>query len=391
MSNQQVAFWQAAINWVFPPRPEEIRAELERAQFASIDRQVPMLHAVASLCALVIAGVSWHDGFHPASYGWLIILPFFSFYRIKRWRKMAGQVPSPDAIAFLIRGGVKVSILLIGLFGIWGCFAVTTGIYSNPMLIVSTLVLGATCAASSLTALRPAALAGMVIGVIPMSLALILSGDTGMRFVGSCMIMLTVLMIRSMAEQYDRLVSSLFLERQNHLLAHTDPLTGLQNRRAILTAIKAAELEFVQRGTPFGIALLDLDGFKQVNDTLGHQMGDDLLCEFAKRLELACRSGDRAARLGGDEFLMLFSSISGTNDADARANSIMAALARPVQLGTHVIPLAASLGFAAVPDHGLSKAALLAAADKSLYDAKRRTKAEGATALHSLAHQARAA
>lgn len=146
--------------------------------------------------------------------------------------------------------------------------------------------------------------------------------------------------------------------------AHHDGLTGLPNRSLAHERLERA------LGTVRGAVLvLDLDRFKEINDTLGHGFGDQVLEEVGKRLRQAVRPGDLVARLGGDEFMVLMADVDGER-AMQRARDLLGQLRRPLDLPTTRINLDASLGLALHPEHGTDAQTLLRRADIALYDAK---------------------
>jgi diguanylate cyclase (GGDEF)-like protein len=149
--------------------------------------------------------------------------------------------------------------------------------------------------------------------------------------------------------------------------AITDPLTGLLNHRGFEERLETMLAQSNRSGREFALAICDLDGFKSVNDRLGHLAGDDVLRRLAPLLRDALRAGDAAGRLGGDEFALLF---DGSDDTGAymvveRLRSAVASAFRD----DHV-RITVSFGLAAWPDHGGSARALLYAADHALYAAK---------------------
>jgi diguanylate cyclase (GGDEF)-like protein len=154
-----------------------------------------------------------------------------------------------------------------------------------------------------------------------------------------------------------------------HQAGH-DPLTGLANRTRIHQfmddAIKAAR----RRGEMFALLLLDLDSFKDVNDSLGHDSGDRLLREVARRLQEQVREGDMAARLGGDEFCLLLRDIDDAEQAAEVAQRCLDALAEPLALKGMAIGVRGSIGIALYPDDAGETNALLMAADTAMYAAK---------------------
>jgi len=159
-----------------------------------------------------------------------------------------------------------------------------------------------------------------------------------------------------------------------HAQATHDPLTGLPNRRAAVAAVHTR-----QGSGPFLLALLDLDNFKQVNDTHGHLTGDDLLRVVATRLRTATAPDGFVARLGGDEFLILLPDLGG--DPTDAITAVLVLLAEPVTLGTATLQPRASAGVATTRG-ATSWRHLLARADHALY----RAKAHGHTAVTYTPH-----
>jgi diguanylate cyclase (GGDEF)-like protein len=161
--------------------------------------------------------------------------------------------------------------------------------------------------------------------------------------------------------------AKLALEREERSM--TDDLTGLANRARLTDLVNAlGEGPAEQR---VALALLDLDRFKEVNDTLGHTTGDHLLRAVAARLAHACRDGDVVARLGGDEFALLIE-IDGRLEAERALTRITDAIRAPFEVGGIVLEVELSAGVAVFPDHGTELETLLRRADLAMYEAKRR-------------------
>ena len=160
--------------------------------------------------------------------------------------------------------------------------------------------------------------------------------------------------------------------RLTHAAQH-DPLTGLVNR-AVLRDQLQARLANRRRSSSVAILFIDIDDFKVVNDTLGHETGDALLLEMGRRLQVERRSRDTAARMGGDEFTILLSGIRGADDAVAVAERIRRNLRRPIQLGERKLTVGVSIGIAIASQQTSSAEDLLAEADTALYEAKARGK-----------------
>ncbi|MCZ2837576.1 diguanylate cyclase domain-containing protein [Modestobacter sp. VKM Ac-2985] len=156
-------------------------------------------------------------------------------------------------------------------------------------------------------------------------------------------------------------------------LAYTDPLTALPNRRRFEERMESALWQARLDGTAVALLFLDLDGFKAVNDALGHGAGDELLQVVADRLRHRLRRGDLLARLGGDEFLVGLSGLdpaTAAQEAARVAAQLQAAVTAPVQLGSSTVQVQASVGISVHPDDGAEFGPLLHRADARMYAAK---------------------
>ena len=160
-------------------------------------------------------------------------------------------------------------------------------------------------------------------------------------------------------------------EERLHNLAHYDPLTGLPNRTLLTDRLHQAISSARREKHHMALMFMDLDKFKQVNDTLGHHIGDLLLKEVAKRILECLRESDSAARLGGDEFVVLLPFIEAGSDAVSVAEKIRHALNQPFELAGHTLNISSSIGVAVYPEHGSDEKSLLKNADQAMYDAKK--------------------
>jgi len=160
------------------------------------------------------------------------------------------------------------------------------------------------------------------------------------------------------------------VEREIRTLAFHDPLTGLPNRRQFDDALKAAVAAPPRTGASHGIFMLDLNGFKRVNDVFGHGAGDEVLINVGARLSRAVRYGDLVARLGGDEFAILATQISGPEAATGLALRVIEELYEPIVAAGREHAIASAIGIALSPQDGKDTAELLRKADIALYRAK---------------------
>ena len=153
-------------------------------------------------------------------------------------------------------------------------------------------------------------------------------------------------------------------------IANHDPLTGLPNRRLLRDRLSQAYAQAARGRSGLGVALIDLDGFKPINDSLGHEAGDRVLREIAARLSHCLRSGDTVARLGGDEFVLLLVNLADADEARQVLERVLHAVAQPITLGEHRVAVSASIGLTVFPDDAVSPEVLLRHADAAMYRAK---------------------
>ncbi|MFA7291282.1 MAG: PAS-domain containing protein [Rhodocyclaceae bacterium] len=159
-------------------------------------------------------------------------------------------------------------------------------------------------------------------------------------------------------------------EERIRSMALEDSLTGLPNRLSLNDQIEQALERFRSNSQHFSLLFLDLDGFKKVNDSLGHDAGDELLVQVARRLKECVRETDSVARLGGDEFVVLLRDVEGAAIPEKIAGEIIARLAEPFSLQAAEARIGTSIGISLCPEHGDNREALLKAADQSMYAAK---------------------
>ena len=166
------------------------------------------------------------------------------------------------------------------------------------------------------------------------------------------------------------------LQSENQSLAHQashDSLTGLPNRAFFEGRLSRSVRNAARQQDHLALLFLDSDHFKQINDTLGHAVGDEVLISVADRVRAQLREHDLVARLGGDEFAVLLTPLHTRRDAEHIADKIVASMKLPVQLGSgRSIATSVSVGIAYYPDDGADPASLLNAADAAMYQAKRK-------------------
>ena len=155
-------------------------------------------------------------------------------------------------------------------------------------------------------------------------------------------------------------------------MAFFDPLTNLPNRRSLLDRLLQAEHRAIATGRKLGVVYLDLDGFKGINDTLGHEGGDNLLREVSTAMTRSLGPGDFLARVGGDEFVILVEDLRDRGELAVVAQRLSAAVEGETILGRITRQVRASCGTAVFPDDGDRAHDVMREADSAMYHAKRR-------------------
>lgn len=153
-------------------------------------------------------------------------------------------------------------------------------------------------------------------------------------------------------------------------IAHHDQLTGLPNRSLLQDRLDTALKRIKRFGKKVGILVLDLDRFKQINDTLGHLVGDQLLVAMAKRMSSVVRESDTVARMGGDEFVVLLPDLCNVQDAEMICEKIVDVVSQPLAIEQHTLKVTTSIGLCVAPEHGMDIETLIKHADIAMYSAK---------------------
>ena len=262
------------------------------------------------------------------------------------------------------------------LFGSLGAMAI---LYAAPVEVQVMMVSCALCygmAIAPRNAGRPViALCQMMLSFLPVLVACVIAGSVALGMLAFTILLVipstvsvTVNMQRVLSRSIVAAETSERLARKMEQLAHTDVVTGLRNR-AGLNETLVTHLMQTDPDRPLALFWLDLDRFKEVNDLMGHQLGDRVLAEVAQRLRDSLPEGAGIARFGGDEFVF-FCNVSHRAQCEALAKRILEQIMRPIRLDSERLEISGSMGISLMPDDGTDADLLMQSADLALYHAK---------------------
>lgn len=174
----------------------------------------------------------------------------------------------------------------------------------------------------------------------------------------------------TLGAQASAAIDNAHLFSKTNQLAFYDPLTGLENRQLFKERLELALKVVTRNSSELAVMFLDLDKFKRVNDSLGHDVGDTLLIEAARRLKSCVRRNDTVARIGGDEFTVLLTDINGINGVNTVANKILGVFKTPINISRHSLNVSTSIGISLAPRDGTDATGLMKNADVAMYKAK---------------------
>lgn len=356
-----------------PAMPEALRDQLSVIQFDRLRQRIPILYLVLAMIS-VGAGLASQGDF-PAFLKFATpgLMLAASVLRYVAWVRRRGLVVDGVVARSYLRRVNLLTILLMGAGSIWAASSFLVTAESSRALVIIFIFLAAFACASSLASLPSAAILSLIVGLAPTSLVMFLSGDLRLIALAANVIAVSLFQSRLIVSQFGEMVRNLMLQAELEAQANTDALTGLHNRRAFGRML---DERIARCGSgAFAIAMLDLDGFKPVNDRFGHAAGDGVLVMLADRLRASCGPDDLVARIGGDEFAIIFGEAQTASTVEAEIVVIARALADPYQVGDGKVFVSASIGTACFPKAANTAIALLDAADAALYKIKSSGKA----------------
>ncbi|MFC5552342.1 putative bifunctional diguanylate cyclase/phosphodiesterase [Methylobacterium iners] len=336
------------------------------AQATALTRQVPVLYAILGVNTLAL-GVTQY-GIAP---DWLVLYPLVvllpvCLIRAITWARRTKLELKPDeALKRLQVTNRLTAILCVAVAG-WGVVLWSYNAPSSKTQIIFFLAVTMISCIFCLVHLRSATL---IIGAVALPLAIyfVMVGHvivTAMALNFLAVVAAMMFMQNVFYRDFRNLVQ---ISDENKRLANLDMLTELPNRRCFFSGLAAKIEQHALTGTPFTIAMIDLDGFKPVNDTYGHQAGDEVLREVGRRLSSTMEGIGWAARLGGDEFGLIFHDVA---DERGFGHALCHTLSRPYVLRNTTAEVRASIGLAIYPTTADTPEQLVERADYALYFAK---------------------
>ncbi len=367
--------------------------ELVRAQFAAFSKQVPLLYFILVTSSLATAYTYTHFAPPWLSLGVPGVLTAICSARCLWWLRARGRLFDDFYILKHMRRTRTLAPILTLGFSLWGLMLYQYGDGLAKGQVMFFVALTVIACVFCLMHLRPAALAVTFCANTPFILFFLFQGHGSQRavafnlaLVSGAMIIILFICSRDFARLVASQAETRRLSDENFRVANLDALTGLPNRRWFFAALDARYITAARDNTPFAIGIIDLDGFKPVNDTYGHATGDKLLAEVGRRLSDVCGENVRLARLGGDEFALVVTGDVAPHALAALGKAIACVLRVPYAIGTAQAQINCSSGFAVWPDNAATPELLFECADYALYFAKRHRRGE--TVLFSAEHAA---
>lgn len=355
--------------------------ELLRAQLAAFSRQIPLLYATLLISTLAVAAT--HYGHAPAHLTVYIpaVLAATCLWRVILWWRTRAETTDDEAAYRRVRSVVVLGFVLGVGFAGWSFALFPYGDAYRQGHVAFYMAITVIGCIFCLMHVRLAAFTVTAVVVVPYALFFLSSGNPVFVSIAVNVVIVAIAMIYILLTNYRTFAAMVAsrkelivkqeetqrLSDENMRLANLDSLTDLPNRRQFFTRLQ----HHAQGATgAFSVGLLDLDGFKPVNDLFGHAVGDKVLIEVGRRLDSFASTHVFVARLGGDEFGLL---VDGDNSGEALMDlgrAICANLERPFEMPEATAKLSGSIGFAQYRPGGPTPAHIIERADYALYHAK---------------------
>ena len=351
--------------------------ELLKAQLEVFFRHIPIMYPLLLISTWTIAilgqdvAPSWLVTYIPIAFSLISILRIIAWYRNRH------RVLSAEQAHTLLKRTNRMAAIMAVTTGAWSMTLYQYGDYFLRMNVAFFMATAGVGVIVCLLHMRSAAFAVGIIANIPFLTQLSASGDPSlvsmsieMILGSSALLMVVFVQSRHFTTSVNARTSLEAINKENSDLANLDSLTGLANRRRFFSVLEAA-CEQAKEGEKLAVGIIDLDGFKPINDLYGHSVGDDLLRETSRRLLQVAGQGILVARLGGDEFALLIRDECENGQLQLLGERLCSALNVPFIISDVTAQISGSIGFAVFPQVAQSAPSLYERADYALYHGKR--------------------
>lgn len=364
-----ISVLKAIGNFMSVPRDNP---ELLHEQYRAFSKQMPLLYAILLANTWSLAynfiGVApdWLSLYVPAAFS------LACFLRLTAWLRAIGRKPDDDTAYSALKRTNRLSGIGAVLFSAWSIALFPYGSPYEQAHVAFYMAITVIGVIFCLMHLRPAAVTVTLIFNAAFISFFGLSDIPSLRSAAVNVLLVSSAMLVIMMVYYRDFTRMVAARAENFRLANIDVLTGLPNRRHFFDRLRKGFNRARAAGDHMMVGVLDLDGFKPVNDLYGHSAGDELLVLVGRRLEEVCAGQAYAARLGGDEFAFIVNNDS-HDAAQALGHSICCALRAPCELKEAVVEVTATVGFAFYPARNVeNEQELFERADYALYQGKRK-------------------
>ena len=348
----------------------DVAGRVRAAQIGAISRYSPITMAANIVnAAVLLVALAWSP-MAGVAVVWTFTIVATSLFIYLRRRRHHNR---PAAHYVSCRSIRMAFINAIALGALWGVVPVLFfGGTATEQLVVTCLSIGMMCAGCFVLAPIPLAAAAYIMPIaLGNGVALQRAGDFTHLLIAILTLTYVVALLSASAAHAAQFIARVEAQEEAERLAMLDSLTQLPNRTAMQVALEDAVSRCGRFDEGFALLSIDLDGFKSVNDRLGHPAGDQLLLHVAERLSMAVRGSDVFARVGGDEFALLARGVRTPDDAAEIAERLLDLVAGAVAIAGEEVRTGLSIGIVLAPSDGLTAAVLLERADGALYEAKR--------------------
>ncbi|MCR6659513.1 MAG: EAL domain-containing protein [Asticcacaulis sp.] len=367
-------------------------AELSRAQYDAFAKQIPLLYLLLTTNTIAVA-----TSYIKVAPFWLTValptlLCLTCILRLVKWVTRSRRQPTDEMVLKQLRQTNRLAVIISTAFTAWGLTLYGYGdayAHGHVAFYMAVTVIGCIFC---LMHMRSAAIIVTLIVNIPFIIFFLLQPQTSLKamalnlvFVSAAMIIVLLIYSRDFARLVESRSETRRLGDENFRIANLDSLTGLANRRWFFAELTKQHERAQTTGGAFAIGIIDLDGFKPVNDTYGHMTGDRVLTEAAQRLKEACGDDIILARLGGDEFGFIVSGSPTRDELRWLGTAISDIIRLPYAVGSSQALLGSSIGVAGYPQSAADPQALFERADYALYHAKRHQR--GQMVIFSTEHE----